>query len=355
MARPLAMPDISFLTVRGAAREMGRQQGEQWREAIAELCEARLSSTLAWAESKQRSLQRAELLDFLTAFCDAQEQFAPAVHDEFLGIAEGAGLSPELLMAGNGYTDIRDAVVQQASLEGCTTFTVLESATADRAVWLGQTWDMNASMLPFVYVLRREPDDGPATLGLTTTGCLSLIGVNESGVAIGNSNITPNDARPGVMYLALIHHALAQRSLPAAAAVITSAERASGHHYYLADQAAAIHLETTATQWAELARDGACHTQSNDYRHGGFGDLPQPPMPEGRSVERRCALGEALAARQPLDLAGLQAALQTDGVRVAEPIQDVLSCAAVILRPASGEMWVTHGPPDDGLWQAFGL
>ncbi|MCZ7600597.1 MAG: hypothetical protein M5U09_26690, partial [Gammaproteobacteria bacterium] len=114
-------------------------------------------------------------------------------------------------MAGNGYTDIRDAVVQRPSMEGCTTFTALADDTADGAVWCGQTWDMNLAMLPFVYVLRREPERGPATVGVTTTGCLSLIGVNDEGIAVGNSNITPLDARPGVMYLAMIHHALAQR------------------------------------------------------------------------------------------------------------------------------------------------
>ncbi len=355
MARPLAMPELSTLTVSGSARAMGRQQGEHWREAIAELCEARLASTLAWAVEKQRPLSRAAMLDYLQAFCAAQADYAPAVHDEFLGIAEGAGLAPELLMAGNGYTDIRDAVAQRASLQGCTTFTVLADATADGAVWCGQTWDMNVSMLPYVYVLRREPEVGPASIGLTTTGCLSLIGVNDEGIAVGNSNITPNDARPGVMYLAMIHHALAQRSLPSAAAAITSADRASGHHYYLADSHAALHLETTATRWVDLARDGVCHTQSNDYRFDGFDDLPQPPLPEGRSVERRCALADELAARQPLDLGGLQASLQVDTVRVATLIREVLTCAAVVLRPESRELWATHGPPDDGRWHAFRL
>jgi len=355
MARPLPVPSLSRLTVSGSTRDMGRQQGEQWRDAIAELCEARLTSTLAWAEEKQRPLSRESFLDYLKAFLAAQETYAPAVHDEFLGIAEGAALSPELLMAGNGYTDIRDAVVQRASLEGCTTFTALGDATADGMVWCGQTWDMNASMLPFVYVLRREPDDGPATLGLTTTGCLSLIGVNDEGIAIGNSNITPKDARPGVMYLAMIHHALAQRSLASAAAAITAAERASGHHYYLADRGSALHLETTATRWAELMRDDVCHAQSNDYRHTGFGDLPQPPMPEGRSVERRCALAAELGGSPPLKLTDFQAALQSDEVRVAEPIRDVVTCAAVIMRPESGELWATHGPPDDGLWHEFAL
>lgn len=354
MNRPASAPEMSLLELAGTPREMGRAHGEHWREAIAELCEARVRSTLNWADVRGRSLGREALLGAMPPFLEHHRRWCPEVYDEFLGIAEGAGLDPALLLIGNGYTDIRDAVAfAEPTLGGCTTFSATGEATADGTVWAGQTWDMDQSMLPFVFVCRRNPSQGPRTVTVTTCGCLSLIGINEAGVAVGNSNITPRDARAGVIYLAMIHQALAQPTLDGAVAAITSAPRASGHHYYLADERRAVHLETTATRWAELPRDGACHAQSNDYRHTGFGDLPIAPLPEGRSIERRTCLGEALRGRGPLERRGMQAALESNDVRVELPVGTVITCASALLHPAGREMFATHGPPRESAWRSY--
>ncbi|MCC7491118.1 MAG: hypothetical protein IT204_02160 [Fimbriimonadaceae bacterium] len=333
---------------------MGRAQGEHWREAVQEVCEARLASTLRWARLKGRSLSRTQLLGYLPPFLPVHQAYDADVWEEFAGIAEGAGVGLPELLIGNGYTDVRDVVVEAfPTTEGCTTFTALPPATADGRLYVGQTWDMDSSMLPYVYLCTRRPDRGPATVGVTTCGCLSLMGLNEAGIAVGNSNITPRDARVGVIYLALIHRALAQRTLDNAVLSITAAERASGHHYYLADAQRAVHLETTATRCDELDRDGACHAQSNDYRSPHFGELPVPPTPEGRSIERRCQLAAELAARSPLTVGGLQAALAAPGIPVSNAL--AATCASIIMDPAARQLWATHGAPAADAWQQVTL
>ncbi len=356
MPRPAIAPDLSLLNVAGSPREMGRAQGEHWRDAVREVCEARVRSTIDWAGLRGRRVVREALLPAMQGYLEAHQRYDPSVWEEFSGLAEGAGVDPALLMIGNGYTDIRDYVTFGATdTSGCTTFTATGEATADGEVLLGQTWDMDLSMLPYVYICRRQPDDGPETLVLTTCGCLSLVGVNEHGVAVGNSNIAPRDARPGVIYLALIHRALAQRDAAAAQAAICDAERASGHHYYLADPTRAVHLETTAERWAELPRDGACHAQSNHYRHDGFADVAVPPPPEARSDERRCELLHGLERHRPLTVDACQRALESRAVTVEQPLLRAITCAAIILRPASREMWATHGPPTRSAWHRYCL
>lgn len=357
MTRPAAPPGLTELAVAGSPRAMGLAQGEAWREAVREVCEARLEATLRYAAPRPLAATRDDLLAGMEPFLAAHRGWCPDVWDEFQGIADGAGVSTAELMIGNGYTDIRDwAALRFPDAGGCTTFTALPEATADGALYLGQTWDMDQTMLPFVFACRRRPADGPATLGITTCGCLSLIGVNEAGLAIGNSNLRPTDARPGVIYLAMIHRALAQTTLDAALEVLREAPRASGHHYYLADANRAVHLETTALEWRLQPRDGACHTHSNDYRDEQLARGMMPLDPLGRSVARRRALAEHLARQATLAPAELRAALAQPEVALYQPVLNALTCAAVILRPATGELWATHGPPaaDDG-WHALAL
>lgn len=355
MSRPAAPPELSRLDLAGTPREMGRAHGEAWRECIHEVCEHRLEVTIRFGGGHCAEWTRDTLLAAMEPFVAAQAAWSPAVHDEFLGIAEAAGVSPAALMLGNGFTDLRDYAARRAPDAGeCTTFTALPEATADGALYLGQTWDMDQHMLPHVFVCRREPRDGPATLGVTTCGCLSLIGLNQHGVAIGNSNLRATDARVGVHYLAVIHQALAQSSLAAAAEVVRGAPRVSGHHYYLADAALAVHLETTAERCVELARDADCHVHSNDYRDAGNRALGMAIDPLGRSIERRCALSAALAAGPP-SLESLQRGLEHPEVAVREPVLSSLTCAAVVMRPASRELWATHGAPEPGGWRRHAL
>ncbi len=74
------------------------------------------------------------------------------------------------------------------------------------------------------------------------------------------------DPRPGVMYLALIHHALAQTSLAAAVNAITLSRRMSGHNYYLAGaDGEIVDVETTATQAEVITPAGGFYAHANHY------------------------------------------------------------------------------------------
>ena len=73
---------------------------------------------------------------------------------------------------------------------------------------------------------------------MTTVGCLSLIGMNSEGIALGTTNIRTTDARVGVGYLQIIHSALAQTTLADVERTIVEAPRAGAHYYYAAEQTA---------------------------------------------------------------------------------------------------------------------
>ncbi len=159
------------------------------------------------------------VLDICRRSIEPHQRYDTDVWDELHGIAEGAGLSDEMILICNGLTDIKDAVqvvagggsaIQPADTAGCTAWLAAPEATEAEIALAGQTWDMHAAAAEFMVIVRRKPDRGPATISMTTAGCLSLVGINSAGIAIGNNNLRPRDARPGVMYLAMIHNALGQ-------------------------------------------------------------------------------------------------------------------------------------------------
>jgi isopenicillin-N N-acyltransferase-like protein len=99
---------------------------------------------------------------------------------------------------------------------------------------------------------------------VTLTGCLSLIGLNAEGIAVGNTNLVTRDVRPGVQYLSVLHRALRATTLDEAVDCIRSAPRAAGHYYYVAGpDEVATGLECSAAHSVSFAVQGGTWVHCN--------------------------------------------------------------------------------------------
>ena len=236
------MPIRTFELPTGSPREQGRAHGEAFRGEIASLAELRtyLTRTIGDFESDAAVLESAaEHLPVLEAF-DA------ALYQELLGIAEGAGLAPERLVVLNHYTDLRDlGRTQVAEPDGCS---MLWSESAEGPI-VAQTWDMHASAMPYVMMMRVPESDGsPGAWMLSLTGCLGMAGVNDRRVAVLINNLTSTDAVVGVVWSALVRRALREGRAASAYATIDAAKVGSGHHYLVCDDDTALALEKSGTR-----------------------------------------------------------------------------------------------------------
>jgi len=269
------MPELPVVEVAGPPKAMGEAFGEQCREGARDLTESRMDHLAGFVErhSPGRGVSRRSILDLVALTVPAHQQFDADVWAEFEGIARGADLRIEELLVGNGYTDFRDFVLLEGRGTGegggdhlgeCSALLV-PGGLADGQPIVGQTWDMNADAGPFLVVVHRKPSDAPETLGLTTTGCLCLIGMNSEGVSVGNTNLIPTDARVGVNYLFTITHALKSGSAEAAADAIEATPRLSGHNYYAADSSIVINMETTARRSKRTVPGESAFVHTNHY------------------------------------------------------------------------------------------
>jgi isopenicillin-N N-acyltransferase-like protein len=244
---------VRVITLEGSPLEMGRAFGESLRAEIATFYELRVQNAIAQAlRYGGRAVTREDVTEAARQSVPYTRDHDPRGFEELEGIAQGAALPLEAILAMNGLTDLRDVLSWHGppeGLDGCSALVVQRDLTARGELLCGQTWDLATDNLPYVLGVHRKPDQGPQSWSLTTAGCLSLIGLNEAGIAVGTTNIRTTDARPGVTYLSLIHKALAATTLAQAAAAITDAHRAAAHFYYLADaHGDALVIECSATR-----------------------------------------------------------------------------------------------------------
>jgi len=343
---------IEIIELSGSPQEMGRQHAEQVGDAGLAMVRGRCDLALSKAREKDESVDMSRCLSIAAEHLPAHERYSPKVYAEFKALAEGLGVGEGELLIGNGYTDYIDVLMLALDEgAGCTSFIATGEATADGLTYVGQTWDMHAFAEPYMRLFRRQPDEGPAWLTLTTAGCLSLIGLSENGIAIGNTNVAPTDARPGVMYLAMIHQALRSPDFDSTRAAITDAPRASGHYYYLAGpDGSAVGLETTAARHEELPTEHGLLVHANHYHDSALAELSRQAASENSQAREMAVHGYLWPRIGRVQLEDLMACLRLhQGAHPvcrppAEP-EEATTCAAAIICPQRRTMWVAIANP----------
>lgn len=239
-----------------SARERGRVHGEHFRARIHEIAQIRLE--LALTQGKFASSM--EVLETARLHLPVLEGFDAPLHEELLGIAEGADLDPAKAVVLNHYTDLKDVDPRRLdpSKGGEGTGNEDEDCSAILAgtpegVYLAQTWDMHGSVEPYVCLLSLPEHDGrPALHTFTITGCLALAGMNARGVGVTINNLKSHDARVGVVWPALVRRMLAEDNASAAKHVLMTAPMSSGHHYAISDGERGYGVETSGEKKAVI-------------------------------------------------------------------------------------------------------
>lgn len=349
---------MRMLKLSGSAREMGEQFGEASRAEIHELYARRVDNAIMQAAKYGgQKVSERDLLKVAEHSLAATAAYHRAGYEELMGIAHGSDMPLIKVLAMNGLTDFRDVLSwpPKAPVDdgGCTALVVQRDLTGGE-VLCGQTWDLATDNLPFVLGVERRPKDGPATISLTTDGCLSLIGLNEHGIAVGTTNIRTTDARPGVNYLSVIHRALSESSLETAKDAVVSAPRAGAHFYFVAGGAGeAWGIECSAqSAWPEKLDNGflvhANHCLRPETK------AIEGTQPNSSSLHRQARLSQLASTTAPItpqlireffaDHEGAKDAICRDD------FDGLNTNGAVVIAPERKSIWLVHGVPSRGIW-----
>jgi len=360
--------DLSFLPIielKGNARELGEQLGELTRSEIHELYELRLKSAIKFArENGNRIIFEEDTLSVARQCLVITEDYDAVGYDEFLGIARGAGISPEELFVTQGLTDLRDVMAfsDDVHSEGCSSFIIDSTRTAQKQILLGQNWDLQSNNMPYVRLIHRKPTEHPESWSLTLTGCLTLIGMNSEGIAVGNTNLKTKDARIGVQYLSVLHRALRSRNFEEAVESISAAPRSAAHYYYLADRHGnAVGLECSATKAIPLSVENGMLIHCNHALHADIAEL-EVSAAGSSTCFRQTRLAELIQNAAPaVSVENLKEMLSdheggADAIcRHAENGEDVATNACVIMSPQTGEFHACRGQGHLGQWRSVAV
>jgi isopenicillin-N N-acyltransferase like protein len=351
-------------------REWGRIHGESFRGEIKSLAEIRvyLCTKVGGFAGHEQVMAAAK------AHLPVLERYHRGLYEELLGIAEGAIVSPEEIVVANHYTDLRDldpdpdkwrmaptaddpamtgstAGAESLGGDGCSMF----FTESPNGRILAQTWDMHATAIPYVMMLGvPESEDGPAAWLLTVTGCLGMAGMNASRVGIAINNLYSTDATLGIVWPAMVRHALHQDDAVAARDVIMNSPIGSGHHYFIADRTAGYSIEASGTRrklvWnGEGARGPYCHTN-----HCLDGDIDaRSKTPDASTTHERMNRLVGSFAKGPVG--SLHDAWQLLGsedgwpksictnMATPENPHGAATCGAIAMNLDSGELWAQQG------------
>lgn len=341
---------------------MGQAQGEADREAIHAFYALRLKNAIAQTRLYGcREVREGELLALSRRCLVHVRRQQPAAYRELFGISEGARLPLDRLWLMGNLTDLRDVAACKAAQpeaadgpeEGCSAML----SQSPKGPIFAQNWDLNADNAPFVRLIHRRPAEGPETLSLTCAGCLSLMGLNSEGLAVGTNNVRSRDSQPGSGYLDLIHQMLGQERLAAAKSKLEGARRAAAHTYWLLDASEGYLIECTATQHRSERIEGAPRVYTNHIQHPDLKALEVMGDP-GSTYVRQTRLEALLQAGDPSPKR-LQSLLSDheNGLKAVcrHGETGIRSNGAVVIWPAERRMWASLGPGCQGDWHGMTL
>jgi isopenicillin-N N-acyltransferase-like protein len=245
--------------VSGGARERGRQYGEQTRERVRRSVEA-YSAIFDYYAHIGWEAARAEAAPFAAAI----EAYGPKYLDELRGIAEGAGLDLDDVLALDLRTEIMFAHRASGSSEtaaardGCSSVAVLPRASANGHTLLGQNWDWLIHSWDTTIVLEAEQHEGPDFVTVVEAGLLAKTGMNAAGLGlVTNTVVSDRDVGAlGVPYHVCLRSLLDAESITDALARLQRATRSSSANYLLASaEGLAVNVESTPGDATHLLFD----------------------------------------------------------------------------------------------------
>ncbi len=231
------MEPFPHIRVEGSAAERGRAYGEQALDRVRRSIEAygevfRHYAGWDWAKVTSEAMRYREPI----------ERFGPTYLEEMKGVAEGAGVPFEDVLAINVRTEVMFAAKARSSrsggrrVDGCSAFAVLPEASMDGHTLIGQNWDWLLHAFETVVVLEARQEAGPDFVTVVEAGLLAKTGMNSSGIGlVTNALVTELDrGEPGVPYHLVLRGILDAENLSDALAIAQRGFRSSSANYLVA-------------------------------------------------------------------------------------------------------------------------
>ena len=172
------------------------------------------------------------------------------------GIASGADVPFDDILAINVRTEIMFAAVARKAAQECSALALMPPATADGHPWIAQNWDWKPHMAETVIVLEATQDEGPDYVTVVEAGLLAKTGFNSAGIGLVTNALVSSADRgePGVPYHLILRGILDAETMADALGAITRQPRSSSANYLIAHRdGEAVNVEAAPGDFSRVS------------------------------------------------------------------------------------------------------
>ena len=273
------MNKIPIIELEGSPYECGKQYGKAIKKLIKKNIELYTRCFAYYV-----NLNKNQAISIACKFIPIIEEYDYNIKDELQGIANGADVSLEEIVMLNARSSILSNTI---SLQECTAFAVLPSATNDNKIWIGQNWDWIDACNNLFVLLKIKQTNKPALLTLTEAGHLAKIGFNEMGIGLCINWLFTNYALIGLPVHLISRAILNSESLTDAIDVLCKNIRATSANYLIVHKDGfAIDIETTSDDIDFIEPEDDILVHTNHFISSHLGKINKYALKMGSSLVR---------------------------------------------------------------------
>ncbi|MCM3088315.1 C45 family peptidase [Bhargavaea ginsengi] len=207
----------------GSPYEIGRGHGEQGKKEIGKSLETYEALFLGYTGMSWQAACEKALMHH-----DAISAFRPEYLEELQGVADGAGVRFEDILALNA----RSEIALTATPDGCTSF----AGKKGGEVWLGQNWDWKSSQTDSLLDLEISQEGKPSVRMITEGGIIGKIGCNSAGVGVCLNALMTRTWQPKVPIHLGLRAVLDSHTFEEASEAVKDGKMASPAHFLIASK-----------------------------------------------------------------------------------------------------------------------
>jgi len=350
---------LPIISTKGTPREVGFQHGR--------LCQAMIRNNVQLyfrVFQHYANLDRSQALRLAKQFIPAIQTFEPAILEEIKGIAEGAQMEVEEILALNVRTELMYPD-RLATGGECTALAALPESTGSREMLLGQNWDWKPHLLDTTVLLEVEQQGQPNVVTLTEAGIVGKIGLNSAGLGACLNILKAPVVQVGVPIHVLMRGILNCERFGDAIGKITSIDRGSANNCLIAHRdGAAMDFEMAPQVLDFLYPEKGVLVHTNHFTSERLKPLDDTLSQFPDSLLRFGRARQKLMGRAgQISVADFQEIFRDhfnypDAIcRHPDPrdpeLEHVQTVASIIMNLTTKEVHISHGPPCQNEYQTL--
>ena len=303
-------------------------------------------SKINWEQAKERAKKYKKYVE---------EE--PELLEEMKGIAEGAGLEFEDIMALNARSEV--VFAENVMSDACTSFSVLPEASKNQHTYIGQNWDWRAGSIDNLIILKIKQENKPSIFMVTEAGIIGKIGFNSKGLGVCLNALSVVGKAEGMPLHVTLRRILNSNTINEALMKINGIKNAGPGNYLMAqNDGCTLTVEKTPEAWDFILSENGVLMHTNhivsDVLRAKVKD--QGPTVFPNTILRYDVMKRLLQRESGnIDVEYIKSCLRThcqfpDGIchhtNETLPLANRLTTVfSIIMDLNTSEVWLTLGPP----------